>query len=635
MSLVADSTLAGIRERTDIVELVRGYVALKKAGTSWKGLCPFHSEKTPSFHVHGERQFFHCFGCQESGDALAFYMRVEGRTFPEAVRDLGQRCGVEVQMGSPEQRRANEQARERTAQLQGLSEAAAAFFEKALWSPSDSSLGRQAIEAQRMLEQRGVDRETAQAFRLGFAPPSWDALTDWLRSTEWSLVDAEQLGLIAARNRGDGHYDRFRNRLMFPVRDTRGNVVAFSGRLLDREDSDAPKYINSPESPLYKKGELLFGCFESRTALRQSRNAVLCEGNFDVVSMHQAGFDTTVAPLGTALTESQCRLLRRYADQVVVLFDGDVAGKKASRAAVPLLQRAELSARLVQLEDGSDPDSHIRERGAESMGHMISQAPEILESIIDEVSRSTEPTASDRAQAIGALAPLLQGVKSPVERQILLERISKRFELNDVSLVRRELRRALLAQPKGSQTHTSRNQDTRPGASTAPGAEPQDPQGTTAGSSTPQAPQAVDMRANRIALEVLGSVLDHPQLARSEEGQSVIPLLGHAVLRDIFVRVPGLADGTVQAVDLCQGLDPQFQRWLSERLTLEKYSLDEAQLILQRGRKHLELEKIQRELPKLTVKIRDAQRMGQMEVARELMEAHVQLSRSAHRWKQG
>jgi len=371
--LISPETIALVRERTDIVAIITEAVpSLKRRGRSWVGLCPFHKEKTPSFHVSPDRGFFHCFGCQESGSAFDFLRKHEGYTFPEAVRALAERAGIAVEETS-DQAVVAEADRQRKArdELYAVNALAATYFEEQLRNSEHKSYALGELGRRELLpgSSAKVD-EVLQSFRVGYAPPGWDGLQNFLRAQGASPVAAETVGLLVPRSSGSGYYDRFRHRLMFAVVDAQGRVVAFSGRVLPdlpnapRDgESKPPKYINSPESPIYTKGQMLFGIYQARHAIRKEERAVLVEGNFDVLSLHARGTGNVVAPLGTAFTVEQAKLLKRFASEVIFLFDGDAAGRKAVMLSRETVRAAGISARVAVLPDGVDPDELARTKG--------------------------------------------------------------------------------------------------------------------------------------------------------------------------------------------------------------------------------------------------------------------------------
>jgi DNA primase len=426
--VIRDETIAAVKERVDLVALVREHVQLTRAGRSFKGLCPFHREKTPSFHVNPERRSYHCFGCSAHGGAIDFVMQLEGLAFPEAVRALGERYGIEVlESGSSAERGEQHERRRERDELYGTMRLAAVYFAEQLVPGRGHPLAAlaRAELARRALAWGGSDATVAAAlaaFQVGYAPYGWDGLASYLARQGLSPLCAEKLGLVVARRGGGGYYDAFRHRLMFAVTDHTGRVVAFSGRALGEpqpaelaaaglppmhraEDGQArpepPKYVNSPESPIYVKGETLFGLHQARQAIRREGRAVLVEGNFDVVSLHARGLTNVVAPLGTAFTDAQARLVRRYGPEIVVLFDGDSAGRKAAAAARVPARAAGLGLKVAVLPDGTDPDAFIRSRGGEAVAKLVGAAEGMLDFLIRrELELGRGGSLQDRQQCL-------------------------------------------------------------------------------------------------------------------------------------------------------------------------------------------------------------------------------------------
>jgi DNA primase len=406
--LISDNTISSVREQSDIVEVIRDNVRLTKRGRSWLGLCPFHKEKTPSFNVNQERGFFHCFGCGESGDSIGYLMKLEGVTFPDAVRALAERFGVMIEEdASPAQREATERKRREKADLYEIMNLAALFYEQQLAEGGHPlrDLGVAELGRRGLVQGKGDEMMDAAlaAFRIGYAPYAWGGLADYFEQQGVSAEGAERLGLVVRRRGGKGYYDAFRHRLMFAVHDNSGRVVAFSGRALaepsterlaevgletmfrprpGEESRDPPKYVNSPESPVYVKGDCVFGLFQARRAIREAAEAVIVEGNFDVMSLHARGLDRVVAPLGTAFTLAQARLIKRYAPTLVVLFDGDKAGRKATASMREPAREAGLSVKVASLPDGTDPDDFSREKGIEAVASLVKNAKGMLEHLI-------------------------------------------------------------------------------------------------------------------------------------------------------------------------------------------------------------------------------------------------------------
>jgi len=427
--VISQDTIERIRERVSIAAIIGESVKLQRRGRSLLGLCPFHKEKTPSFHVNEERGRYHCFGCQASGDAFRFVQETEGLTFIEAVRRLAEKAGVEVEDDLSDQDRQREQAAKRREQaLFEVNASAATFFEQMLAEHA----GRAA--ALRELERRGLALEgdagsALRAFRVGYAPGAWDELALYLRRVGHDLRAAEAVGLVAPRRQGEGFYDRFRQRLMFAILDLSGRVVGFSGRALEdpmrAEDRSAPaeppaKYINSPESPIYKKRSVAFGLFQARSSLLGGRPAILVEGNFDVVSLHARGLDRAVAPLGTAFTVEQGRAIRRFTSEVVVLFDGDRAGREATLKAREPAEEAGLSMRVVRLPEGVDPDDFSRTKGTAALESLIAASRSMLDyriaELLDERFAFDDPLA--RGQKVQKVLDLLNAETDPTVRAL-------------------------------------------------------------------------------------------------------------------------------------------------------------------------------------------------------------------------
>lgn len=389
-----------IRERADIVRIIGESVELKKAGANYVGLCPFHAEKTPSFSVNPSRQFFHCFGCGESGDAFSFMMKYHRLTFPEALKELARREGVELpERTLSDAERARLRQRE---QLYTVNEAAAAVFHQTLES---SPL---AESARNYLRERRIPEDAWKRYRLGYAPSpdraSWSYLTNLLRKQGMAVGDIVEAGLAVNNDRG-GTYDRFRDRVLFPILDAGGRVVAFGGRILGE---GKPKYMNSPESLIFDKSRLLFGLYQHREAIRRQRNALVVEGNFDLLSLAVHGIENVVAPLGTSLTRQHVRSLRGYCEEVVLLFDGDAAGLKAAMRSVPFFLAEQVDARVALLPDGHDPDTLIREKGSHGIESLIEQALDLPEFIFDTLAKQHGLTLGGKNRIIAELQPLLQ-----------------------------------------------------------------------------------------------------------------------------------------------------------------------------------------------------------------------------------
>ncbi len=449
MSSFDEAFLHEVRERNDIVSVVGDYVALRKAGTSWKGLCPFHGEKTPSFHVHPDRQFFYCFGCQTGGDVLSFVREINGYSFVEAVRHLAERAGIPLPERShtpddPGSSRVGRASRATRDGFYELNRIASKFFVETL----DAMEGTQCRD---YLRQRGLERETVERFQLGCAPDRWDGLVNALGRAGCDLKAAESLGLVVKRQGGGGYYDRFRNRLMFPIRSVAGEVIGFSGRALG-SDPEAAKYVNSPESPLYQKGDNVYGLHEARQAMRKAGRAILVEGQVDLLRLSQLGLAEVVAPLGTALTANQCRLLKRFVPQVLAFYDGDGAGREAAKKAAQLALAEGLALSVASLPDKEDPDSYARQHGRAAVDKLLARAVPAWEYLVDRAIGETRALESAQGQrlAVERLAPILGDLPSAEERAIFERQLAETLRMEE-RLLREVVRGAMRRQPARSE----------------------------------------------------------------------------------------------------------------------------------------------------------------------------------------
>ncbi len=409
MGRIPDATIQEIRDRADIVGLIGRYVELKQAGRNHKGLCPFHDEKTPSFNVNPDRGIFHCFGCEAGGDVIGFMMRYENLSFPEAVRSLAADLGIEV----PEE--GGSAGRDESKGLFAALDLAQRCYREALTSAG----GRPGAD---YLRQRGLDPETIERFGLGFVPDRWDTVTSALRAAGISSEVGETAGLILARQKGDGHYDRLRGRITFPIRDVRGRVIGFGGRALSKEQE--PKYLNTPETPVFRKRTSFYGFPQALEPIRRSGRVIICEGYFDAIALARAGMGEALATCGTALTPDHAKQLRRRTTNVFLLFDGDAAGQKAMERAMAVLLPEGLRIRAVLLPDGQDPDDFLAARGADALRAVVERAPEALEVVLRRAISMGCQTPAEKADAVRHVAPLVARVENPVERTEWARRVA-------------------------------------------------------------------------------------------------------------------------------------------------------------------------------------------------------------------
>jgi len=408
---IPDSFIDELISRTDITELVSGYVRLtKKSGTNMFGLCPFHSEKTPSFTVNSEKQIYHCFGCGKGGGAIGFIRDVENLQFRDAVEVLARRVGMTV----PEEE-GQAEASNRRKRILGLNKEAARHFFAMLSAPAGET-------ARNYLATRGITKKSVTRFGIGVAPDEWSSLLGAMTQKGYTKQELFDAGLCRRGKKDDGAYDFFRNRLMFPIIDVRGNVIGFSGRRLD--SGKDYKYLNSPDTPAFTKSRNLFGLNLAKKS--KSGNLLLVEGNIDVVMLHQAGFDSAVAPLGTALTSEQTRLLAQYTENIAVVFDSDEMGQKATLRALSLLEKTGKNVKVVNLGTSGDPDDFIRKHGSDAFEVLLSRSENNIEYRLLTILNSCDITTDEgRLSYLTSATNMLSEIKSEPEREIYGARVAK------------------------------------------------------------------------------------------------------------------------------------------------------------------------------------------------------------------
>ncbi len=412
-----------IKRRLNIVDLIGRFTNLRRSGRNHVGLCPFHQEKSPSFSVNEAKGVFYCFGCQAHGDAFSFLMQMRGLSFPEAVEELARLAGVPLT-----ERKVNpewERQRSRRQQMERLQSVVAEFYHKILLK---SSL---AEGARAYLAERGVDMAAIVEFQLGFAPEGWNTLTDFLRKKGLSLELAAEAGLISRKR---DWFDLFRNRLLFPINDHRGHVVAFGGRALGPDDK--PKYLNSPESISFKKGQTLYGLPQSVPAMGREGTAIFVEGYMDLIKLWQNGIRNVVAPLGTALTREHLERVQRYARSVVFLFDGDNAGEKAAQRAMELVLETGIPARMIRLEDNLDPDDYIDRHGADRLRELLASPEPLVGYFLRQRWAATQKDAPGVAAFVREALDMIARLRDPLERGLYLKMISEWSNFDEVSLRR-------------------------------------------------------------------------------------------------------------------------------------------------------------------------------------------------------
>jgi DNA primase len=561
--VIGQETLDRVRRDANIVEVVAQSVKLQKRGRSHVGLCPFHKEKTPSFHVNPERGFYHCFGCHASGDAIKFLQETEGLDFIEAVRQLAEQLGIDViETANDAEQRQQSEARRRQQELYEIGNHAATFFERMRREHPLKDCAEQELARRALVPTSPTDAvaDALQAFRVGYAPYGWDELAKFLREAGLSIGAAEKVGLLSPRKSGSGYYDRFRHRLMFAVLDGQGRVIAFSGRALDEPpaerlralgyepstSSEPPaKYMNSPESPVYKKREAVFGLYQARQALRSMDRAVVVEGNFDVLSLHARGIKHVVAPLGTAFTAEQARAIRRFTQEITLLFDPDEAGRRAVRAARDVCREAGLTARVATLPPGVDPDELVRRGGVEQANRVLDSARPMIEYLIEELldRRVAAEDAAIQAQRVQEAIELVSSESDPTVRGLaetyadrLAAGMARGLGYGEISTVM-ALKRKLSSAAGGVQVS----------GPPVPRVQP------------PHRARSRDQR-EQVALEILGALLDFPELFDTPEASEAASVLegdvaaGLAALR--HARDSGITDLELVLAKLAAPIHP-------------------------------------------------------------------------------
>lgn len=576
MGYFPEQVISDLRNVANIAEVVSDYVALRRAGRNLVGLCPFHADSQPSFSVNEERQIFHCFGCGAGGNVFTFLMKHQQMSFPEAVRELARRYHVRL----PEPRAASgeELLRERMLKVNSL---ACAWFRKQL-------TGIAGKRARDYLAGRGLTQQTIERFAIGYAPPGWEGLKGHLAREGVPQELAEKVGLLS-RKEGGGTYDRFRDRIIFPIVDVSGGVAAFGGRVLD---DSLPKYLNSPESLIYSKSRLLYGFHLSRHEVRKGRLALVVEGYLDLISLWQAGVHNAVATLGTALTRQHLRLLRvQGADQrVVLVFDSDEAGRKAAERSLGLFLQEGVAAQLLLLPAGEDPDSFVRRAGPELFLAAGDKSLPLLDFYIERVAAAHGPTAQGRLAAAKELAPVLGNIGSAVERAYYVKRLSERLQLDEAAIAREAAA-----------------------------------QGSSEGAALRQAAARAAVRPS-LERTVLKLALGHPEAARKFAQERVWEEFEDAALSRLAEEVCRQAGGASELIDR---LEPELAALVSELALAEDFAPEAAAQATADCLARLAGRRRERESRRLEGAIREAEKAGDAAAVRKLLARRLELAREA------
>ena len=397
--------------RNPIEDVVGHYVTLRRSGANMFGLCPFHGEKTASFSVAPDKGIYYCFGCHKGGGVINFMMELEGLSYPDAVRHLAERVGMTVPEDEQYQSRYRQQER-----LWALHKEAARFFHSQLYAP----IGKTALE---YALGRGLSKSILTTFGVGYAPDSWDSMVKAMKAKGYTEEELKESGLVTVSQKNGNIFDRFRDRLMFPIIDVRGNVIAFGGRII-KNDPNAAKYLNSPETPIFNKRKNLFGMNLAKKS--KAGSLILVEGNIDVVTLHQYGFDNAIASLGTSLTEEQATLMTRYAEQVILIYDGDKAGQNATQRAIPILEKAGLQVKVLQLKDAKDPDEYLKKFGADKFKLLLEGSSNRVEYQLNAIARKYDIREDDqKVKFINEAADFISTLSNAVQREVYGHRVAE------------------------------------------------------------------------------------------------------------------------------------------------------------------------------------------------------------------
>ena len=440
---ISEDKITEIKNQADILDIVSESVLMKKAGRNYVGLCPFHSEKTPSFTVSPDKQIFHCFGCGEGGNVFNFFMKLEGLTFPESVRRLAGRYGIDIpsQFLTPVQK----QRMSEKEHLLAINRMAAEFYQRYLLKNQAGGAARD------YFVKRGITKETCQRFGLGCAPDGWEHLVRFFMMKRISLPLAEKVGLLVARDQKEGFYDRFRNRIIFPIHDAGGRIIGFGGRVMD---DTLPKYLNSPESPVYNKSNSLYGLDRARQACREADSVYIVEGYFDLIRLHQSNVENVVATLGTALTETHIRILKGYARKAVLVFDSDNAGIRAAHRSIDLFMSAEMDAKVMVLPQGHDPDTFLAEYGYDEFIRYADNASGMMQFLMSAAIEEHGLSIEGKTKILKQMQQPLAAIRDGVARSLYAKELAERINVDEAAVFERI--RSTPAIGSGRQTLSSR-----------------------------------------------------------------------------------------------------------------------------------------------------------------------------------
>jgi DNA primase len=587
--LIPEDTIQEVLLRADIVEVISDYVSLKKSGANYKGLCPFHQEKTPSFTVSPTKGLFYCFGCQASGNVLRFLMRHETLSFPEAIRLLAARFGIRIPENPASRQQDNLQ------QLYSLHQAASMFFHRCLLRDPVAQ------QARVYCRQRQITQEVVTQFQLGYAPAAWDALYRELQRQGFPQELLLRSGLVVAREQHQGVYDRFRQRLMFPIFDRLGRPVAFGGRTLEGAPAlHTPKYLNSPETPIFHKSRMLYGLHVAKQAIRQEGRAIIVEGYTDVLACHRQGVASVVGTLGTALTEHHIEMLRGFAKDVILVFDSDAAGSAATERGIGLFLEAGMRVHVVELPAGEDPDSFLQRHAGAEFLRCIDGAMTFLDYQLTRAKRLYDlHTPTGQADCVARILPLLRKIENRVEQWGYLTRLAEKVGV-PVHILRQEMSTRFTEKVGVGQTLAA-----------AP------------------VPQSTPL--SRAEYDLLRLVLHDISLLPQVQQQVTLDDFQEPALRDIYRLLLQMAPHEVQTLfpGLHDQVESDVQRQLLAQMAAEPMMAEvaERQQALQDYFQHFQRRRLQTQLRGLKEQIREAERRGDAMAQQRLLQEYTVLSK--------
>lgn len=536
VSTIPEDTIRRIKNTANIVDVISDYMVLKKAGRDYKGLCPFHSEKTPSFTVSPDKQIFYCFGCHTGGTVFSFVMQHEGVSFPDAVRTVAAKYSIEVPTNrlTPAQK---EQLSEKD-HLYSVNEQAVAYFRQML---NDPQVGQRAMS---YLIGRGMTRKIIDGHQLGYAPAQWDGVLRYLQNKKVPAALMEKAGLVVPRKDGNGHYDRFRDRVIFPILNANQQVVGFGGRVMG---DDLPKYLNSPETPIFNKGRGLYGIHKANRAARTIGKIFVVEGYFDVLAMHLYGMEYSVATLGTALTDDHVQLLKGMVGQagkVYLVFDSDQAGIRAAKRSVPIFERGHLEARVMILPTGHDPDTYLREFGPDDFNKVADNSLSMISFIIQMAIVTHGMSLEGKIKIVDEVQETLATVNDTVARALYVKDLSEKIDIDETAILEK-IRQHMSKQPANSKE------------------------------TSPQRQSSFVADNSRLEYQIIAMMLCYPTMIPEIVGRNLLDYFEDQKLRQIaqlFLQLPNSEDGN--AADLVSVIEDPAYRSLLARLAIQECHWD-------------------------------------------------------------